>query len=150
MESTQDPSDQLSSSSLSNGCVGFELHISVHSFFSLSPSPPYSLKLFYMILSPTILHIYFNDLDLILSFLIFFSSFSPPPVLLFSSCIFSNFFFFSFQLPFLATIRLLFCLFAFLSPLNQSVGLLNFECVSSVDVVAISAAEDEAAEGGVS
>lgn len=153
MGSTQDPSDQPSSSSLSNGCVGFEYHISVHSFFSLSPFSPYSLKLFYMVpslLSYTSSTSWSQPNPPLFEFFLFFFSFCP----LFSSAlsstrIFCHFFSlsnFSFSPLFVSFL----CLFTFLSPLNQSVALLNFECVSSVDVLAISAAEDEAVEGGVS
>lgn len=121
------------------------------------------LNLFMWFLVSTIFHIFYFMISTLSSpFWFFFSSFSPP-VLLFSSAlcstsIFSNFFFLSFQLLFHSSLALLFlplfvsflCLFAFLLPLNQSVILLNFKCVYSVDVIAISVAEDEAVEGRVS
>lgn len=83
MGSTQDPLDQPSSSSLSNGCVGFEYHIYTS---STSWSRPYPF---------------------LFDFFLFFFSFCP----LFSSALSSTrifcHFFFSFQLLILTTFRLL-------------------------------------------
>lgn len=123
-----------------SGPIGSAVFIITVKWVSRLRKPAYFL--FFSMLSK------FSFIPSLISF-ISSTSKSPPLVL--------YFFFLSFQLLFhLLSLDPLnhflsppsYAPFSFLTPSNRSLG--NFECDYSAEIIAISAAEDEAAEGGVS
>lgn len=140
-------------------------HCQMGEFLSIVLSNIFSVFLLLLII---LFHLLFYHSSSFLSFAS--STWSPPSILSFLNIflLFFSFscpiFFFSCQLLFHSFLALFFfrhhlslplfvsflCPLSFLSPSNQSVSLVNFERDYSVDIIAVSAAEDEAVAGGVS